>query len=133
MAVRVRALKVSQNTDKTWVFGWASQGPAGSSIAAATPISFAGMTAKLMVRQNPIWTSNLLLTLATGSGITLGGPTATPWGFSVGTTTIAVTHTQMAASAMPAGSWFYDMVIYNGSLQDVWLQGPFEVVPVVTT
>ena len=122
----MKPLKVRQNVDYSKTLGFATQSP-DNSIADATAISFAGMTAKMQIRQNQLSTSTLLLTLATGgSGLTLGGPT-TFLGAPFGTIAIALTNAQTAA--LPAGTWFYDIIVYNGSDQSCWAHGPFEVAP----
>lgn len=123
-AVWVKPIKVLQNEDYTaLVYGFASQDPSGNP-ALATPTNFTGQTAKLQVRQNALTSSTLFLTLTSGSGITLGGPT-TLAGVSCGTITLTLTATQ--TSGLPAGSWFYDLFCVNAGKNKYYMQGPFEV------
>jgi hypothetical protein len=129
LSVWSRSLECTQNEDRTWVFGFANQDPSGN-LTLATPVSFAGATAKMQIRQKNDPTSALLLSLATGGlGITLGGPT-TLAGVSCGTVTIVLTNAQTAA--LLAGQWFYDLFVYSGGLQTCQLQGEFVVNPSVT-
>ena len=127
MAVRVKNLKGVQNEDFSYTAGFATQDPSGN-LQLATAVSFAGMTAKLQMRQNQLATSALIMTLATGSGITLGSATyqAIPFG------TIAIVVPNATTANLPPGQWFYDCFLYSGSLQKCWLAGWWEWAPSVT-
>jgi hypothetical protein len=118
-------LSVTQNEDRSWVFGFASADPGGN-LALATPFSFTGCTAKMQIRVSPDTSQPALLSLATGgAGITLGGPT-TLSGVSCGTITISLTHGQTAS--LPEGELFYDCLVTTASgAQAYYLQGAFPV------
>jgi hypothetical protein len=120
---------VVQNEDYSHTWGFATADPSGI-LALAVPISFAGSTAKLQVREGPAATSTELLALSTASGIVLAGPT-TISGVSCGTITIAIANAVTAA--LLAGAWFYDLFVITASGQQTcFMQGSFMVVPTVT-
>ena len=128
MAVRVKNLKGDQNEDFSYTSGFALQDPSGN-LQLGTAVSFATMSAKLQMRQSQLTTSALLLTLATGSGITLGSTTYA--GIPFGTITIVVPNETTAN--IPPGQWFYDCFIYSGgSQQKCFLAGWWEWAPRVT-
>ena len=126
----MKPLKVRQNVDYSKTLGFAAQASSGNT-ASATAVAFGGMTAKMQIRMGQLSTSTLLQTLTTGGGgLTLGSAT-TSSGIPVGTIQIVLTHLQTLA--LPAGEWWYDVIVYNGSDQSEWLHGPFAVAPVRTT
>lgn len=129
-ALLVRAIEVCQNEDFSNVYGFANADPSGNP-SLATPVSFAGSSAQMQIRQGPLSTSTQLLALTTGGGgLTLGGPT-TLAGVSCGTITIALTNAQTAA--LTPGTWFYDCIVTTGAGQKaVYLQGALIVNPSVT-
>ena len=70
-----------------------------------TALNLTGYTAAMMVRDAVDGTATPLLSLTSGSGITLGG--------TAGTIQVAITNAQSAA--IPAGSYAYDLEIISGS------------------
>jgi len=70
-----------------------------------TALNLTGYTAAMMVRDAVDGTATPLLSLTSGSGITLGG--------TAGTIAVAITNAQSAA--IPAGSYAYDLEIISGS------------------
>lgn len=82
-----------------------------------TALSLVGYTSAMQVREAADSTA-YLLSLTSGSGITLGG--------TAGTIAIAITAAQ--SSAVPAGSYAYDLEIINNSgVVTRLLQGGFTV------
>lgn len=82
-----------------------------------TALNLTGYTSAMQVREAADSTA-YLLSLTSGSGITLGG--------TAGTIAVAVTSTQ--SSAIPAGSYAYDLEIISGAGQVTrLLQGAFNV------
>ena len=126
----MKPMKCRQNVDFNRTYGFGAQSTVvGQGIQSATAVSFAGMTAKMVIRMGQLQTSTALLTLATGSGLTLGSAT-TSSGIPVGTINYVITPTQ--TNGLPAGEWWYDTLIYNGSDQSCWMFGPFAVAPTRT-
>ena len=83
-----------------------------------TALNLVGYTSAMMVRDAVDGTATPLLSLTSGSGITLGG--------TAGTILISVTNAQSAA--IPAGSYAYDLEIISGSTAVTRiLQGSFSV------
>jgi hypothetical protein len=115
---------VDQNEDKTVLVGFAT----GTIACPLGPISFTGCTAKMEIRQSQDPTSALYLTLTTGGGgLVLGGPTSLYNGtIPCGTIQWTLTHTQSAA--LPAGTFYYDVLVTNGAgLQTYYLWGDCNV------
>lgn len=82
-----------------------------------TALNLTGYTSAMQVREAADSTA-YLLSLTSGSGITLGGTAGT----------IAVTVTSAQSSAIPAGSYAYDLEIISGAGQVTrLLQGAFNV------
>jgi hypothetical protein len=82
-----------------------------------TALNLTGYSSAMQVREAADSTATLL-SLTAGSGITLGG--------TAGTITVAITSTQ--SSAIPAGSFAYDLEITSGAGQVTrLLQGGFTV------
>jgi hypothetical protein len=87
-----------------------------------TALNWTGYTAQMQVREAADSTA-YLLSLANGSGITLGG--------TAGTILVNITSTQSAA--VSAGSYAYDLeLVSSGSQVTRILQGAFNVVGNVT-
>lgn len=85
-------------------------------------INWTGYTAALQVREAAD-SSATLLSLTSGSGITLGG--------TAGTVLVAITNAQSAA--VPAGSYAYDLELTSSGTQITrLLQGAFNVIAQVT-
>jgi hypothetical protein len=84
---------------------------------AGTALNLSGYTSAMQVREAADSTATLL-SLTSSSGITLGG--------TAGTITVAITSAQ--SSAIPAGSFAYDLEITsNGGEVTRLLQGAFNV------
>lgn len=86
-----------------------------------TVLNLTGYTAALQVRSGADAT-DALISLTSGSGITLGG--------TAGTVQVAITSTVTAGVA--AGSYAYDLELYQGSGVTRLLQGAFNVSAGVT-
>lgn len=86
-----------------------------------TAIDLTGYTAALQVRES-YDSSAPLLSLTSGSGITLGGTAGT----------ISVTAAASATAALEGGTYVYDMTLNSGSVVTRILQGNFKVLPEVT-
>ena len=122
-------LKCLQNEDWSQTLGYSTQPAAGFALTFATAISFAGATAKMEIRQNQLSTSTLLLTLTTSSGLTFGTTTSSS-GIPYAYITIAITNAQTVL--LPAGEWFYDILMTQSGAQSYIAQGIFEVGPTAT-
>jgi len=82
-----------------------------------TALNWSGYTARMQVRNSSDATATLL-SLTNGSGITLGG--------TAGTVALAITAAQ--STAIPAGSYAYDLELVSSGLQVTrLLQGSFTV------
>jgi len=86
-----------------------------------TALNLTGYTSAMQVREAADSTA-YLLSLTSGSGITLGGTAGT----------IAVTITSAQSSALSAGSYAYDLELIAGSQITRLLQGSVNVVGNVT-
>lgn len=87
-----------------------------------TPIDLSGYTARLQVRE-AYYSTEPLLSLASGSGITIGG--------SAGTIDILVSSSDTAD--LPSGTHVYDLELINLSSEvDRLIEGSFIVTPEVT-
>lgn len=96
------------NRTATWTIG-------------GTAVNLTGWTAAMQVRDTYDSTSPVL-TLTSGTGITLGG--------TAGTIQISVAAT--ATAALPQGQYVYDLELNSGSEITRLLQGNFTVSPEVT-
>ncbi len=85
------------------------------------PVDLTGYTARMQVRES-YDSATTVLSLAVGSGITLGG--------TAGTIDVAVSNT--ATAAIEAAQYVYDLELDSGSSVDRWLQGSWIVSPEVT-
>ena len=98
----------------TWDRSLTWQSPAG------TPVNLTGYTAAMQVRARrdvaPV------LSLASGTGITLGG--------ALGTIALAATATTTAA--IPAGTYLYDLELTSGATVTRLVQGRVTVSPEIT-
>jgi len=81
-----------------------------------TALNLTGYTASMQIREAADSTA-YLLSLASGSGITLGG--------TAGTVAVAITSAQ--SSAIAAGSYAYDLELLSGSQVTRLLQGAVNV------
>jgi hypothetical protein len=88
---------------------------------ATAPVDITGYTAKMQMRSYPD-SPTAVLTLTTGDGITIDGPT--------GTITLHATATQ--TGAVNQGPYDYDIEIYQGSSVTRVVQGQVEVSAQVT-
>lgn len=87
-----------------------------------TPVNLTGYSARMQVRVDYA-TTTTLVSLTSGSGITLGG--------SAGTITFTIT--AAASALLPPGSWVYDLELVSGGGEVTRLiQGEFVVTPEVT-
>lgn len=87
-----------------------------------TPVDLTGSTARMQLRET-YDSGSTLVSLTSGSGITLGG--------TAGTVTIVITAAQTAALPIVAG--VYDLEVESGTgVVTRLLQGVFEVTPEVT-
>lgn len=85
------------------------------------PVNLTGYTARMQVRTEPN-ASSTLLSLTSGSGITLGG--------SAGT--IAIQVPASTTEALPNGNFIYDLEIVTGSTVTKLIRGAFRVRAEVT-
>jgi hypothetical protein len=88
---------------------------------AGVALNLTGYTSAMQVRSAADSTATLV-SLTSGSGITLGG--------TAGTIVVAITASQ--SSAIPAGSYAYDLELTSGGTVTRLLQGAFNVVGNVT-
>jgi hypothetical protein len=88
---------------------------------AGVALNLTGYTSAMQVRSAADATATLL-SLTSGSGITLGG--------TAGTVLLTITAAQ--SSAIPAGSFAYDLELTSGGTVTRLLQGAFNVVGNVT-
>lgn len=88
------------------------------------PVNLTGYTARMQVRDGYDG-ATAVVSLTSGSGITLGG--------TAGTIALALTPTVTAAiDATPSGQYVYDLELVNGSAVTRLVQGNFIVSPEVT-
>jgi hypothetical protein len=93
-----------------------------SDTAQTIPVNLTGYTAKMQMRSNAS-DSKAVLTLQTGSGITITGATGT----------IALHATAAQTSAIVAGYYVYDLEITSGAgIVTRLIQGQIQVSPAVT-
>ena len=85
-----------------------------------TAVNLTGYTAAMQVRENP--NSATVLSLTSGSGITLGG--------TAGTIAISVSTNTMGAAT--AGNYIYDLELNSGGEVTRLLQGSFAIQAEVT-
>ena len=88
---------------------------------AGVALNLTGYTSAMQVREAADSTA-YLVSLTSGTGITLGGTAGT----------IVVTIGASASSAIPAGSYAYDLELTSGGTVTRLLQGAFNVVGNVT-
>ena len=89
-----------------------------------TPVNLSGYTARMQVRDGYDGGS-AIVSLTSGTGITLGG--------TAGTILVALTATQTAAiDATPSGQYVYDLELVSGSTVTRLVEGTFIVSPEVT-
>ena len=87
----------------------------------STPVNLTGYTAALKVRETAA-SEDAVISLATGSGITLGGAAGT----------IALLIDADTAATVPAGDYVYDLELYATSQTTRLLQGSWTVSGEVT-
>lgn len=115
MALRIEPLSVEQDADDTFLRTFLQSN--------GVPIDFTGFTAKMKIRQTQDPSSSTILTLSTGSGLTLGG--------TAGTLSISLTSAQTLA--MGFGTYYYDIMLIDGlGGQSFIMGGPFIVGATVT-
>lgn len=91
---------------------------------AGTPVNLSGYTARMQVRDGYDGGS-AIVSLVSGTGITLGG--------TAGTILVALTATETAAiDATPSGQYVYDLELVTGSTVTRLVEGNFLVSPEVT-
>jgi len=89
-----------------------------------TPVNLSGYTARMQVRDTYDGGS-AIVSISSGTGITLGG--------TAGTILVALTATQTAAiDATPSGQYVYDLELVSGSTVTRLVEGTFIVSPEVT-
>lgn len=86
-----------------------------------TAVNLTGYTAAMQVRETPN-ASSTILSISSGSGITLGG--------TAGTISVLVSSETMGATS--PGSYVYDLELDSGSQVTRLLQGGFSIVAEVT-
>jgi hypothetical protein len=86
-----------------------------------TPVNLTGYSAAMQVRENTNSTG-VILGLASGSGITLGG--------TAGTIDISVSATTMGAAN--GGTYVYDLEVSSGAQVTRLIYGSFTITPEVT-
>lgn len=120
-----KPLTVRQDADFATSLGYATAatGPQAQ-LSQATPFSFVGASASLIVRETQDPTSTQLLQLTSPSGgLTFGAGVVQ--GVSCGQINIVITHGQ--TSALPIGTWYYDLLVTIGSQQVYYASGDFIV------
>ena len=85
------------------------------------PVDLTGYTAAMQVRETPS-SPRIVLSLASGSGITLGG--------AAGTITLNISAATMETRA--AGNYFYDLELTSGASVTRLIQGIFTISAEVT-
>jgi len=91
---------------------------------AGTPVNLSGYTARMQVRDGYDGGS-AIVSLVSGTGISLGG--------TAGTIVVALTATETAAiDATPSGQYVYDLELVNGATVTRLVEGTFIVSPEVT-
>jgi hypothetical protein len=88
---------------------------------AGTPVNLGGYTAAMQVRENPS-SNQAILSLTSGSGITLGG--------TAGTIGILISASTMGAAT--PGNYVYDLELYSGGQVTRLIQGGFAIQAEVT-
>jgi hypothetical protein len=89
-----------------------------------TPVNLSGYTARMQVRDGYDGGS-AIVSITSGTGITLGG--------TAGTIVVALTATQTAAiDATPSGQYVYDLELVSGATVTRLVEGTFIVSPEVT-
>jgi hypothetical protein len=89
-----------------------------------TPVNLSGYTARMQVRDTYDGGS-AVVSITSGTGITLGG--------TAGTILVELTATQTAAiDATPSGQYVYDLELVSGSTVTRLVEGTFIVSPEVT-
>jgi hypothetical protein len=89
-----------------------------------TPVNLSGYTARMQVRDTYDGGS-AVVSITSGTGITLGG--------TAGTILVELTATQTAAiDATPSGQYVYDLELVSGSSVTRLVEGTFIVSPEVT-
>jgi hypothetical protein len=89
-----------------------------------TPVNLSGYTARMQVRDSYDGGS-AVVSITSGTGITLGG--------TAGTIVVALTATQTAAiDATPSGQYVYDLELVSGSTVTRLVEGNFLMSPEVT-
>ena len=129
MAIAEIEIEVLQNQNYNATYGFAMSDASGN-LALSTPISFAGASAVMQVRETSDPNSTLYLQLATGTGLTLGSGTYLGGVIPIAIGTIAVAMTYVQTASIPPGTYYYDILVTNilGNHKDYYLSGPFEVV-----
>jgi putative Ca2+/H+ antiporter (TMEM165/GDT1 family) len=123
MSLWLRPLAVTQNEDYSTFWGYAN-GPIGAS----TPFSFAGATALLTVSELADRTSLTLLGLSSGAGQLVFGTTVIQ---GITFATITATIPSATTLGLPAGDWYYNLLVTIAGLNTYYADGPFTVVPSV--
>jgi hypothetical protein len=86
------------------------------------PVNLTGYTAAMQVKTS-YGSPTSVVSLTTGSGLTLGGTAGT----------IAIEISAVATAAIPAGEYVYDLELTSGATVTRLIEGPFTVTPEVTT
>ena len=128
MSVWNRSFEVTQNSDDTFVLGFATADPSGQ-LSLATPYNSAGTDVIFTARYTSDPTSVLLIQLKASLG-TIAFGTATVQGAPVATLTFTVPHATSAN--FPIGSFYCDILWEVAGVYSYLASGPFVVAPSVS-
>ena len=123
-----RSFEVTQNSDDTFVLGFASADPSGQ-LSLATPYNFAGTEVVFTARYTSDPTSTLLVQLKASLGTIVFG-TSTVQGAPVATLTFTVPHA--TSVNFPVGTFYCDLLWEVAGAYSYLAAGPFVVAPSVS-
>lgn len=131
MALWNRNITVTQNEDDPFVFGFGTADPSGQ-LSLTTPFSFVGGSFEFTASYTSDPTSTQLIQLTgtySGGGSIVCG-TATINTAQVATLTFTIPHA--TSVNFPVGTWYYDLLWKNGSVNTYLMAGSFVVEPSVS-
>lgn len=131
MALWNRSIGVTQNSDDSFIFGFGTADPSGQ-LSLTTPYSFVGGTFEFTASLTSDPTSTQLIqltgTYAGGGSIVCG--TATINTAPVATLSFTVPHA--TSVNFPVGTFYYDLLWKNGSVNTYLMAGSFVVSPSIS-
>ena len=121
-----RDIEIAQNEDyfQFWAY-------ANGTLASNTPFDFTGSTALFIISETSSQNSAQLLALTTngGSGVAFG--TRVVSGVTLASIEVTIPNAQTVA--LPAGEWFYAIIVITGGKQTFYAAGSCVVTPTGTT